>query len=134
MKRNQVVRKVGDIVFVVQNDQTPSDAEWNEFLDILRSRADLARVKVFVRTAGGAPDAGQRKDLETTLNGVRFRVAVVSDSVKVRFIASVIALFHRDHRSFGVTQTKEAYNHLQLTPQERVLAASTVRELLHLLE
>jgi hypothetical protein len=123
------------MVFVVQNDQTPSDAEWNEFLDILRSRrADLARVKVLVRTAGGAPDAGQRKDLEATLNGVRFRVAVVSDSVKVRFIASVIALFHRDHRSFGVTQTTEAYDHLQLTPQERVLAASTVRELLHLLE
>jgi len=134
MKRNQVVRKVGTVVFLVENESAPTDSEWNEFLDIFRShRAELPKLKVLVRTGGGSPNAGQRKQLEAALGGVRFRVAVVSDSIAVRFVASTIALFHRDHRSFSVAETNSAYDHLQLDSRERILADTAIRELLALL-
>jgi hypothetical protein len=134
MKRNQIVRKVGSVVFVVETDQTPSDSEWGEFLDIFQSyRSELSKLRVLVMTAGGAPNAGQRKQLAAVLGNVRFRVAVVSDNITVRFIASTIALFHRDHRSFSRAELSQAYDHLQLNPQERVLAETAIRQLLDLL-
>ncbi len=135
MKRNQLVRKIGSLVLLVENRETPSDAEWNEFLDVFRNHpGELPNLKVLVMTPGGSPNKTQRKQLEVALQGVRFRVAVVSDSITVRFVASSIALFHRDHRSFSVAEIDQAYDHLQLTAPERALAQTTIRELLALLD
>jgi len=86
-----------------------------------------------VVTAGGTPSPVQRRQLAAALGGVRFRVAVVSDNISARFVASTIALFHRDHRSFSATEIGEAYDHLQLTPQERTIADGNVREMRALL-
>jgi hypothetical protein len=132
MGRNQVVRKVGNLIFVVETEIPPSDTEWSEFLSVLR-RSDLAKVKILIVTAGGTPNPDQRKRLAESLGGVRFRVAVVSDNISARFVASSIALFHRDHRSFSASEIVEAYDHLQLTPKERTLADEHIRELRTLL-
>lgn len=132
MSRNQIVRKVGSLLFVVETELPPSDGEWTEFLDLLR-KSELAKTKILVVTAGGTPSPVQRKQLADALGGVRFRVAVVSDNISARFVASTIALFHRDHRSFSATEIGEAYDHLQLTPQERTIADSNVREMRALL-
>jgi hypothetical protein len=134
LKRNQIVRKVGSVVFVVETDQTPSDSEWSEFLDIFRkNKGDLSKMRILVVTSGGTPNPGQRKQLAEAIGGVRFRVAVVSDNVSARFVASTIALFHRDHRSFSRSEITSAYDHLQLTPSERDIAETTIRELVALL-
>jgi len=67
--------------------------------------------------------------LQATLGGTPMRVAVVSDSIKMRFIASTIALFHRDHRSFTTSELEEAYEHLNLAAGERRKVESVVREM-----
>ncbi|HSY23587.1 MAG TPA: hypothetical protein VK841_15780 [Polyangiaceae bacterium] len=134
MSRNQIVRKVGTLIFAVQTEQPPSDYEWNEFLDILRRhKSEMAKLKILVVTAGGSPSPAQRKHLAEALGSARFGVAVVSDNISARFVASTIALFHRDHRSFSATEITEAYDHLQLTPHERALADTHIRELRALL-
>ncbi len=133
-KRNQIVRKVGSVIFVVETEQVPSDAEWSEFLDVLRqSKGEMAKFRILISTSGGAPSPVQRKQLAEAIAGVRFRVAVVSDNISARFVASSIALFHRDHRSFSRSEIAAAYDHLQLTRQERELAETTIRELAILL-
>ena len=134
MSRNQVVRKVGTLIFAVQTEKSPSDHEWAEFLDMLRThRSEMAKLKILVVTAGGSPSPVQRKQLAEALGGTRFAVAVISDNISARFVASSIALFHRDHRSFSATEITEAYDHLQLTVQERALADTHIRELRALL-
>ena len=120
MKKNLLIRRIGSTLVMVENSETPSDAEWNEFLSLLaRNRADLPKWKLLVMTTGGGPNTVQRKRLEETLGGTPMRVAVVSDNMKVRFIASTIALFHRDHRSFSGSELTEAYGHLGLSMSEQ---------------
>jgi hypothetical protein len=133
MNRNQIVRKVGSVVFVVETGQTPSDSEWSEFLDVLRKSKGEMKFRILISTSGGAPNPVQRKQLAEAIAGVRFRVAVVSDNISARFVASTIALFHRDHRSFSRSEIAAAYDHLQLNPQEREIAETTIRELTALL-
>jgi hypothetical protein len=126
--QHMVSEKVGATLLVlVQDDQAPSNAEWDAFLGLLR--ANLPNVKILVVTKGGGPDEKQRKRLELTLGRSRFRVAVVSDSVKVRFVAAMIALFHKEHRSFTSAQTQEAYAHLEMTRSESTLADAAIRNM-----
>jgi len=133
--RNLVVRRVGPLMVMVQNKETPSDGEWDEFLSLLvEHRAELPKLKLLVTTAGGGPSATQRKRLENALQGTPMRVAVISDNMKVRFVASMIALFHVDHRSFLTTELEEAYDHLQLTSIERRHVQAVVNELAPMVE
>ena len=115
---------------VVQNKETPTDAEWDQLLALfVEHRAELPKLKLMVVTAGGGPSAQQRKRLQAALGGTPMRVAVVSDNMKVRFVASTIALFHADHRSFLTSELDQACDHLQLSPFERREAQTVVREL-----
>jgi hypothetical protein len=115
---------------MVQNKETPNDEEWDEFLTLLvKHRAELPKLKLLVTTDGGGPSAIQRKRLENALQGTPMRVAVISDNMKVRFVASMIALFHADHRSFLTTELEDAYNHLRMNVIERRHVHAVVREL-----
>ena len=128
MPLHMVSRKVGlELLVLVQDAEPPSDSEWNAFLELLPST--MPRVKILVVTKGGGPNVEQRKRLEATLGGARFPVAVVSDSVKVRFVAATIALFHKEHRSFTVAELTGAFRHLHLTHAECDLATSAISEL-----
>ncbi len=133
-KRNMVVRKVDSTFILVQNEESPTDSEWDDFLTMMRrDGAELAKRKVLVITNGGGPDANQRKRLAATIKDARFPTAVVSDSIKVRFVSSTVALFHRDHRSFAIDEMQDAYDHLRLTPEERSRADIAIKDLSTLL-
>jgi hypothetical protein len=103
----------------VENDYPPNEEEWDEFLRVLaENRVDLPKLKLLVVTSGGAPSTEQRKRLATTLAGTPMRVASISDSMKMRFIAATISLFHRDLRLFPSSEAEQAYAHLGLTHDE----------------
>jgi hypothetical protein len=129
-KRNQVIRWVGSTLVMVENAQTPLDQEWDEFLQVLSdNRSQLPKLRLLVMTTGGGPNTQQRKRLEATLGGTPMRVAVVSENMKVRFIVSTIALFHRDLRSFSSSELAEAYAHLGLTTSEQRQVEGAVKDL-----
>ena len=132
--KDMLCRTVGSVIVIVQNAQPPSDREWNDFLKLLvERRTDLPKLKLLVMTAGGGPSSAQRKRLQATLGGTPMRVAVVSDNMKVRFVGSTIALFHKEYRSFLSSEMDEASEHLNLTEVERRHAESEVKELTTLL-
>ena len=130
MKRSLVSSIVSNVLLLCENNDTPTDWEWDECLGLLaelKAKSDQAgeQVKVLVSTLGGGPNAAQRKRLELVLGGRSAPVAVISDSLKLRFISAAIALFNADHRAFTKAERLEAYKHLRLSAtQTRALEAA----------
>ncbi|MEP7048756.1 MAG: hypothetical protein ABJB12_00320 [Pseudomonadota bacterium] len=127
VKPRQVTRKVGSLLILREGRTDPLDSEWDVTLGILAEhRHEIDQIKVLVFTDGGGPTQAQRRRLEQTLNGKPIRVAVVSDSMKVRFICSSVALFTSNLSSFRVTELRDAFAWLNLTPEERKLANENI--------
>lgn len=120
-KKTLAFRFVDSSLLVLrENAVTPRDEDWDAFLTVLeKNRDNFARLRILVRTEGGGPSAPQRKRLEKALGGRPVRVAVVTNSVAVRFIVSSIALLNREIRTFSVDELANAYQHLRLNPAER---------------
>ena len=130
MKRSLIVETVGSMLLLRENRHTPTDRDWDDFLAVLvENRPNFQRLKILVVTDGGGPNADQRKRLERALDGKPVRVAVVTDSTKVRFIVSSIALLNREIKTFSRSEISDAYEHLTLTPVERRLAEQTLTRL-----
>ncbi len=120
LKKSLDFRQIDKLVVLYENKNTPADADWDAFLDCLRKNRDqFDQVRIAVFTPGGGPNAPQRKRLAEALGGKSVRVAVVSDSPIVRFIASSIALLNRQHAAFNTNEREKAYAHLGLTPTQR---------------
>ena len=130
MLPNQVTRRIGNLVILRENTETPSDAEWDETLRLLTlNPADLDKTKVLVITDGGGPSPAQRKRLDQALKGTPVRVAVVSESVKVRFIVSSVALVTSRIQSFRQSELAAAFDHLGLNHEERQVATRSINEM-----
>jgi len=134
MKYRQVTRRVESLVILRESKLDPSDEEWEETLRIvLEQWQELRQLKVLVVSDGGGPTQAQRKRLERTLEGKPIRVAVVSDSMKVRFICSSVALFTSNLSSFKVSEMREAYSWLNLSDREKKLASEAVARMSELI-
>lgn len=130
MKQSLAVRSVGSMLVLRENKDTPSDMEWDAFLDhLVKNRTNLDALKILVLTDGGGPNAAQRKRLEAALDGRSVRVAVVTDSPKARFIASAITFLNKLHRGFSTKEISLAYEHLGMTLAEQKLAEVALREM-----
>ena len=133
-KKNAVTRRLGALVILLQGTDTPSTAEWNECIQIVSKTDDLNATKVLVITDGGGPDLAQRQKLEGVLRGTTVCSAVVSDSVKVRFIVATVALFSSKISTFTKREIEKAYEFLGLTRDEIELAKTAVVEMRQELE
>ena len=129
-KRSLVVRVVDSLIILRENSTTPTDRDWDEFLEILAAnRPNFPKIKILVKTDGGGPSTEQRKRLSVALGGRPVRVAVVTDSIKVRFIVSSIALLNSEIATFSNKEIAEAYQHLSLEPSERRLVEVAITEM-----
>jgi hypothetical protein len=129
-KTNVVTGWVGSTLLFVQNENAPTDPEWDEFLTILaENRTQLPKLRLLVVTSGGAPTTDQRKRLASTLAGTPMRVASVSNSMKIRFVTATISLFHSDFRTFSTSELEDAYDYLGLGVGERRQVAAAVKEM-----
>ncbi|MFW5877112.1 MAG: hypothetical protein ACOCXM_10280 [Myxococcota bacterium] len=123
MPGNLTTRQRADLLILRQNANPPSDEEWDACLDLVRQRAHrLDRLKTLVVTAGGTPSANQRKRLQALIQGYKVPIAVVSDSMAVRFVASSVAMLTPRIQSFEASQLDRAYDHLELSVDERSTA------------
>jgi hypothetical protein len=130
MKKSLAVASVGSMLLARENEHTPTDADWNAFLDLLiLNRPHFPQLKILVATDGGGPSAGQIKRLGKALGGGNVRVAVVTDKIRVRFIVSAIALLNSKIKSFARAELHNAYEHLGLTAAEVRLSQQTLLEL-----
>jgi hypothetical protein len=125
---HSVARAAGSLVLVRQGREAPTEKEWARFIQLLVHNAD-PKPKVLIVTDGGGPTPEQRKSIRTALGGRSLRVVVVSDSAKVRFIVSTIALLTSDIRSFTLAELDAAGAYLGLQPEERLRAERMLREM-----
>jgi len=133
-KRKAVTRRLGQLVILLQGTASPTDAEWTECLHLVGKVGDINTTRVLVVTAGGGPTLAQRRALEKVLHGTRVSSAVVSDSVKVRFIVASVALFSTRISTFQLRELHRAYEFLGLTHTEVVDAERTLAEMRAMLE
>lgn len=130
MKRSLVCRLIDNVLLLCEDKETPTDWEWDECLGLLaelKGKCDKSgeQGKVLVATLGGGPNASQRKRLEIVLGGKPIPVAVISDSLKLRFITAAVALFNAEQRAFSTAERLQAYKHLGLNgPQTRRLESA----------
>jgi hypothetical protein len=133
-KKNAVTRRIGSLVVLLQGTETPTAAEWSECIKLLSATTDLNATKVLVITDGGGPDLAQRESLEGVLRGRSVSSAVVSDSIKVRFIVATVALFSSRISTFTRSEIEKAYRFLGLTYEEIAAAKKAVVEMRQELE
>ena|SRR6188768_3912737 len=113
-------RVVGTVLVVTETEDSPSDGEWNAFIaDTMQYRKRVNEMRVLIITDGGGPNSSQRVLIKTAIAGKPFRSAVVSDSIKLRFIAAAIMLISKNHASFTTPEWRRAYDHLSLNAEER---------------
>jgi hypothetical protein len=130
MLKSLAVETVGSMILLRENRHTPTNSDWDDFMRLLvENRENFPRLKILVVTDGGGPNADQRKRLEKALAGRPVRVAVVTDSTKVRFIVSSIALLNREIKTFSMNEMKDAHAHLSLTTAEQIQAAQVLQRL-----
>lgn len=121
---------VGSVFVLRERAEAPSMQEWRSFLAAFSQyRAKSTLLKILIATDGGGPDAEQRTYIKGAIAGRPFLSAVVSDSIKIRFIASAIMLINKNHRSFTTLQVARACDHLSLTPEERVGVGVALNEM-----
>ena len=124
-------RIVGRVLVLRETREAPTDAEWEAFLAALKGyRKQVDELRLVIVTDGGGPNSTQRLGLKDALAGGKtFRSAVISDSIKIRFMASALMLIVRNHASFTSKEVERAYDHLSLTPEERRTVDETLSEL-----
>jgi hypothetical protein len=134
MLPNQVTRRIGLLMILRQNHNAPNDQEWEEMLKLMtQNPAEMELLKVLVVTDGGGPTQEQRKRLNLAMSGKMVRTAVVSESVKVRFIVSSVALLTAKIQSFRSTEIEQAFQFLDLDAKERSVVLKNLGEMDHLI-
>ena len=97
-----VLELLGDLLLVVEDDNPPTDAEWNQELELIRAQ----KVKtILVRTQGGSPNALQRRQYAEATGKQRILVSVVTDSSVAVAVVSLIGWLvgRRDLMAFRPT-------------------------------
>ena len=118
----------GSVMVVQQGAEPATDSEWRAFMADLGPK-DLSQLRVLILTTGGGPTADQRVELKHFMAGRSVRTAVVSDSIKMRFIIATIALINREHHGFNNRELSKAYDFLALSPSEPTRTASVIKQL-----
>jgi hypothetical protein len=124
------VRFHGALMVVWNGTERPLDEEWSEMIATMtRVAAECPTLlKLLVFTEGGAPTPSQQMQLARAIGGRPYPLAVVSDHLGVRFVASSIALFLKRIRTFRFEELPSAYAHLDLNEEQRKVAAEFVAE------
>ena len=104
------------VLIGVHTARDPSDEDWSGWLERVQQAPN--KPKVFVYTAGGAPNGKQRKALFAAAGERGFRAAVVSPSRVALAIGTAIGWFYRDLKTFSPAQIDAALAHLELDERE----------------
>jgi hypothetical protein len=109
--RNMNSRAADEVALAVHTKVEPSDAEWKDWLAVVR-QIPLEKLSVLVFTDGGGPNTLQRASWNALLAGAQPRIAVVSTSTVVRGIVTAISWFNRGVRQFSPGDTVTAFRHV----------------------
>lgn len=118
---------VDRLLLVWHGEGSPDEQAWEHVLELLDAHRDR-QIRVFVLTEGGGPSAQQQLRLTHVLGArsLALPVAVVSESPRIRFVASTLALFTKRIRTFAPNDLAGACAFLELNETEKHAASAFV--------
>lgn len=130
-KRTFLYEVAGNAHVAVHGTVTPSDKEWQDYLDHIVAHVHEIR-GVIVNTTGGGPTASQRRAATEHWNryGSTPRMAIMTVSPVVRGMAKALSWFLGTNlRAFPVDAYADAAAHLGLTEDDVVAIKAKVEQL-----
>jgi hypothetical protein len=125
MKR--MAYSVTDRLFiVVYGAEPPTDMEWAAYLAVVE-RHGVDWTMQLIWTDGGGPTTPQRRSLNHLLDGRVVPVAVLSDSARVRGIATALSWFNRRIRAFKAKDLPGALAFLEIPSSRNELSTRDPR-------
>jgi hypothetical protein len=123
--------KVGGSIVTLLKRQKPSDADWDQYVALIRMLPPGQPYRVLVWSLGGSPTPEQRKRLDDVIGGHQktSRVAVISDSMLVRGIVSAMRVVQPMYQSFSPSNIESAFRYLELSEGEIREASALVKRL-----
>jgi hypothetical protein len=106
-----------DLMVLVHMKNSPTDAEWEVYLDAITDPLASNRMRCVI-IADGHPTRAQQAALIALSKGKLIPVAVVSASTSVRFAVSVFALVNRGIKSYSPKEYDRAFAHVGLAPAQ----------------
>lgn len=116
------------LAVIYQGSQPAPQAEWQAHLALLRSIADVEhRVLLY---GGHQPSPSEMEEIKQATRGkAKPRVALLSPSTALRFVASMFTLLNRNYRFFAPGEFQAALAHLGCSADEAALVTRTYEEL-----
>jgi hypothetical protein len=116
------------LVIVYQGSQVPSAAEWQAYLEQLRSIADIEH-RALVYSEHHISRKEQEEIKQATHGSAKPRIALISPSTAVRFVASVFTLLNRNLRFFAPSHFDQALAHLACDEREVEVVTQSYQQL-----
>ena len=122
---NMVFEVIGRTIVVVHNEDFPTDAEWDPYLEALRAHLSLHDRRSLVVTQGGAPSSKQRARMSAVVGDHSAPTAVISSSSAVQATVGALHLRNAAIGAFAPGDIDGALKYLGLSDDERrqILAA-----------
>ena len=123
-----VFRICGRLLLIRHGREPIPEDQWSELMRAV-TQHPANHLAALVLTLGGAPTPTQQIDISKLARDRTFTVAVLSDSVGMRFVVSSIALVIRRIQTFRSSEYEQACRFLELTTDEIRAAEAFVSEL-----
>ena len=116
------------LAVIYQGNQHASQDEWRAYMAFLRGIANIDhRTLVY---SGCHASRSEQDDIRQATSGIATpRVALISPSTAVRFVATMFTLLNRNLRFFAPSEFGAALGHLGCTPEESQLVTRTYEAL-----
>lgn len=99
-----------ELVVIVHGKQGPEEAEWEEYMDVVRDHVQKkgALPRVLVYSAGGGPEPSQRKRAVAITHGLKSHVALITQRPFPRSVAAIASFFGINIRPFSTIRNFDA--------------------------
>jgi len=118
---------MGRLVVTVHTAEAPSDEDWNEYMSGVDGFLPLEDQRVLVVSAGGGPNAMQRKLMTDALQGAKVPVAILTNSWLMRGAGIAVRWFNPGLKIYAPHALESAFEHLRLTSWERIESALLIQ-------
>ena len=126
--KSMVFREIGTLIVCVNSTTTPTDEEWNGYLQLIRKMVAQERFRSLAVTAGGGPTSKQRAAVQEVLRERAVTSAVVTDAPLVRGMVTALGWFNPAIRSFALNKGAGIQEALKYLGVEGFLATRILLE------
>jgi hypothetical protein len=129
MQRTMAWRFAGRLIVAVHRKASPTNVEWQRFLNDSLQAGVNPQWRLLVVSYGGGPDGAQRQQLMQTMRNQVTPMAMMTGSVIVRAIMSALTFFNPTMTVVDLHKDEDAYEFLGLSSAERDTARKLRAEL-----